>query len=82
MFRALLFCPGHLALPTEERAMGTLTGYIREKELAAELGLTVWALRAWRRRGYGPTARKIGRMVVYARNEVDDFVYEGQEAGQ
>lgn len=59
--------------------MGALAGYIREKDLAAELGLTIWALRAWRRRGYGPTARKIGRMVVYARNEVDDFVYEERE---
>lgn len=59
--------------------MATLTGYIREKDLAAELGLTVWALRAWRKRGYGPTARKIGRMVVYLRSEVDDFVHAGGE---
>lgn len=56
--------------------MGTLTGYIREKDLAAELGLSVWALRAWRKRGYGPAARKVGRMVVYSRAEVDDFVFE------
>ena len=62
--------------------MGTMTGYIREKDLAAELGLTVWALRAWRRRGYGPNARKIGRMVVYLRSEVDDFIYDGQGAAR
>ena len=62
--------------------MAALTGYVREKELANELGLTVSALRAWRRRGYGPTPRKVGRMVVYARNEIDDFIYEGQGAGQ
>lgn len=71
-----------ISSPEKERSMAALTGYIREKDLAQELGLTVSALRAWRRRGYGPTARKVGRMVVYARNEVDDFVYEGQEAGQ
>ena len=62
--------------------MAALTGYIREKDLAHELGLTVSALRAWRRRGYGPAARKIGRLVVYVRAEVDDFVYEGGGAGQ
>lgn len=73
---------GHRLPKQREKTMAALTGYIREQDLAKELGLTVWALRAWRRRGYGPTARKIGRMVIYARNEVDDFVYEGREAGQ
>lgn len=62
--------------------MPTLTGYIRERDLAVELGLTVWALRAWRKRGYGPAARKIGRMVVYLRTEVDDFIYEGGKGSE
>tara|TARA_R110000787_G_scaffold98028_1_gene201968 strand:+ start:455 stop:643 length:189 start_codon:yes stop_codon:yes gene_type:complete len=59
--------------------MATLTGYIREKDLAEELGLTVWALRAWRRRGYGPAASKIGRLVVYRVEEVADFIEDQAE---
>jgi predicted DNA-binding transcriptional regulator AlpA len=59
--------------------MGVLAGYIREKQLAQELGLTVWALRAWRKRGYGPQAAKIGRMVVYRADEVADFIEDQSE---
>jgi DNA-binding transcriptional MerR regulator len=59
--------------------MATLTGLIREKDLARELGLTVWALRAWRKRGYGPPAGKVGRTVVYRRSDVDDFLVEVTE---
>lgn len=62
--------------------MAALTGYIKERDLAEELGRSVWTLRSWRKRAYGPSARKIGRMVVYLRSEVDDFIYESQEAAQ
>ncbi len=48
--------------------------YINEHHLAAELGLSVWALRKWRQRGYGPGARKMGKRVMYVRAEVDDFL--------
>lgn len=48
--------------------------YINEHDLAAELQLSVWALRKWRQRSYGPAARKIGRRVIYVRAEVDAFL--------
>ena len=54
--------------------MATFTGHIKERALARELGLTVWALRAWRRRGYGPAAGKIGRTVVYRVADVEEFL--------
>lgn len=54
--------------------MATFSGYIKERALAHELGLTVWALRAWRKRGYGPPAGKIGRTVVYRLSDVEEFL--------
>jgi hypothetical protein len=48
--------------------------YINEHDLAAELQLTVWALRKWRQRGYGPAARRMGKRVMYVRAEVDKFL--------
>ena len=59
--------------------MPALTGMVREHDLARELGLTVWALRAWRKRGYGPTAGKVGRSVVYCRADVQEFVASRME---
>ena len=47
--------------------------YINEHILAGELGLTVGALRKWRQRGYGPSARKMGKRVMYVRTEVEEF---------
>lgn len=49
-------------------------GYVSESNLAMALGMTVWGLRAWRRRGYGPKARKIGRDVFYPEAEVATFL--------
>lgn len=54
--------------------MAAFTGMIKERDLARELGLTVWALRAWRKRGYGPPHGKVGRTTVYRRSEVDEFL--------
>lgn len=48
--------------------------YISEHRLAEELNLSVWALRKWRRRNYGPPARKMGKRVMYLRAEVDAFL--------
>ena len=49
-------------------------GYISEAKLAFMLDITVWGLRAWRRRGYGPKATKIGKAVHYAEAEVTAFL--------
>lgn len=54
--------------------MTALAGFHSETELARRLGLSVWALRAWRRRNYGPPAIKIGRSVYYRTNDVDAFL--------
>ena len=51
-----------------------LTGMVRERDLALQLGLTVWALRAWRKRGYGPPYGKVGRTVVYRISDVHEFI--------
>lgn len=53
--------------------------YIDEHKLAAELALTVWALRKWRQRGYGPAARKMGKRVMYLRTDVDAFLASSSE---
>lgn len=62
--------------------MAAFTGLIKEHDLAKELGLTVWALRAWRKRGYGPPARKVGRTVVYAVSEVHHFLHSEKATGE
>lgn len=49
-------------------------GYISEAKLALMLDITVWGLRAWRRRGYGPKVTKIGRGVFYAEADVAAFL--------
>lgn len=49
-------------------------GHISEAELARMLGMSVWGLRAWRRRKYGPAARKIGKSVFYREEAVADFL--------
>ena len=56
--------------------MSAIKGYITEAEFAAELDLTVWALRAWKKKGFGPTRYKILRRVYYRRDEVDAFLAE------
>jgi|WetSurMetagenome_2_1015567.scaffolds.fasta_scaffold440184_1 hypothetical protein len=71
----------HLVLGEQEDGVAALTGFIRERDLARELGLTVWALRAWRRRGYGPPASKVGRIVVYRASDVDAFMENLEPAG-
>lgn len=48
--------------------------YINEHILAAELKLTVGALRKWRQRQYGPPAKKMGKRVMYVRSDVEKFL--------
>ena len=49
-------------------------GHHSELDLAIMLGLSVWALRAWRRRGYGPPAVKVGKSVFYSAEAVEQFL--------
>lgn len=49
-------------------------GHLSELDLALKLGITIWGLRAWRRRGYGPKAVKFGKCVFYPEAAVADFL--------
>lgn len=62
-----MFRGGHL-MPRK------VTGHISEYELARMLGMTVWGLRAWRRRNYGPPAKKFGKSVFYTEKAVAQFL--------
>ena len=53
-----------------------IEGYIAEDVLARSFGLSVWGLRAWRKRGYGPPVRKFGRAVFYKVEDVEAFIAE------
>lgn len=47
---------------------------VNEHDLAGELQVSVWTLRAWRRRSYGPAAVKLGKRVFYRRTELTAFL--------
>ena len=51
-----------------------ITGYVSEGDLAKRLDMSVWGLRLWRRKGYGPAAVKFGRAVFYPEAGVDEFM--------
>ena len=70
------------AAPLRQRGNDAMLGkLINEHHLADELGLSVWALRKWRQRGYGPTPKKLGKRVMYVRAEVDAFLASAGGAG-
>lgn len=49
------------------------------KEVAAFLGVPVSTLRFWRRKGSGPPAHKIGGVLRYRWEDVDEFVKKSRE---
>lgn len=55
-------------------------GHLSELDLALKIGITIWGLRAWRRRGYGPRAVKFGKSVFYPEDEVADFIASAPDA--
>lgn len=61
-------------------AVSRVPGHISESDLAKMLGMSIWGLRAWRRRGYGPTATKVGRAIFYKEEDVSAFLAEAPEA--
>lgn len=58
-----------------------VASYWTEHEFADAVGLTVWGVRAWRRRNYGPPFYKLGRRVVYASQDVDRFFSSSRKGG-
>lgn len=51
-----------------------IPSHYSELELAMLVGMTKSGLRGWRRRGYGPSWRKIGKSIYYEREAVEVFL--------
>lgn len=47
---------------------------LNEVEAASYLGLSVYTVRAWRKKGHGPEYYKIGTRVLYHTNDLDLFI--------
>jgi hypothetical protein len=55
-------------------AAALLTGWIRRKDLADALSVTVDTLGRWEARRFGPPCVRAGRMVLYRRQAVQDWL--------
>jgi len=56
--------------------------YLTTEEVAELLRTSPETVRYWRFIGNGPLSFKVGRRVLYARQDVDDFVAAAQRSGQ
>jgi predicted DNA-binding transcriptional regulator AlpA len=63
-------------LPVAKKQIGNR--YIREKEAAAFLGVSVSTLQGWRSMvtGGGPPVTKVGGMVMYSMKELEEYMEE------
>ena len=59
---------------TETASAALLSGWISRKELADALCLTVDTLGRWEARRFGPPCVRAGRMVLYRRRVVQDWL--------
>ena len=55
--------------------------YLTTEEVAAQLRTTPETVRYWRHIRKGPKSFKVGRRVLYAREDVDAFVAEARAVG-
>ena len=59
---------------TETASAALLSGWISRKELADALCVTVDTLGRWEARRFGPPCVRAGRMVLYRRRVVQDWL--------
>ena len=59
---------------TETASAALLSGWISRKDLADALCVTVDTLGRWEARRFGPTCVRAGRMVLYRRRVVQDWL--------
>jgi hypothetical protein len=51
----------------------SLSNFMSKEELAEKLGVHISTLLRWHNLGIGPRRSKVGRVILYSRQEVDDF---------
>ncbi|WP_418059955.1 helix-turn-helix domain-containing protein [Pimelobacter simplex] len=59
-----------------------MTDYLTTQEVAQILRTPAETVRYWRHIGTGPASFKIGRRVLYARDDVEKFVAEARSTAQ
>jgi predicted DNA-binding transcriptional regulator AlpA len=67
---------------TLNRARGTQTHLLTEKELAASLGVSLAACRKWRTQDRGPVFVKLGSLVRYRSADVEQWVTTRPKGGE
>ncbi|HWI42000.1 MAG TPA: helix-turn-helix domain-containing protein [Nocardioides sp.] len=58
-----------------------MTRYLTTQEVAEALRTSPETVRYWRHVGKGPKSFKVGRRVLYAIEDVDQFLADAQAAG-
>jgi Helix-turn-helix domain len=61
--------------------LSTESKYLTTAETAEELRTPAETLHYWRWAGKGPASFKIGRRVLYAREDVEAFIEDARKAG-
>ena len=66
----------HVETPKELIPQGVQDGpeFMRPDEVSLALGIHLSTLAGWRSRGIGPAFRKVGKAVMYRRDDVRDWV--------
>jgi excisionase family DNA binding protein len=55
-------------------------GLLNERQAAEWLGCSVGLLRRWRRNNEGPTTVRLGRLVRYRREALNEFIERNEQA--
>jgi predicted DNA-binding transcriptional regulator AlpA len=66
-------------LPGLEQSHGVL---LRDREVAALLGVSLASVRRWRLMGQGPVYRKLGALCRYSRGDVEAWLASRPTGGQ